>query len=57
MIIRIEKYSNLMRGVEVSFTAENKVEEALLGWMATNTAKFGEYAPSTKTLLLHGKVS
>lgn len=57
MKISITNYSNANGGVEVKFVAESGEEKALLGALATNSAKFGSFDRFTNTLFLHGKVS
>lgn len=41
MIVKIGRYDNTNRGVRFTLEAENSAEVALLGAMATNTAKMG----------------
>lgn len=41
MIVKIGRYDNTNRGVKFTLEAENSGEVALLGAMATNTAKMG----------------
>lgn len=57
MKISITNYSNANAGVEVKFVAESGEEKALLGALATNSARFGVFDRPTNTLFLHGKVS
>lgn len=57
MKISITRYDNTNGGVEVKFVAETGEEKALLGSLATNKAKFGEFVRAENTLYLVGEVS